>query len=107
MHASQKLSLNHDLAITTIDVATLISILRPISEDKGISYPGIAKIEKETQCRLCSSPSQASGRGKQMPASKKKDVPRKSQNAGNGMAFRGFLAMKVFGRVGGQCSKSR
>ena len=75
MHASQKLSLNHDLAITTIDVATLISILRPISEDKGISYPGIAKIEKETQCRLCSSPSQASGRGKQMPASKKKDAP--------------------------------
>lgn len=107
MHVSQKLSLNHDLAITTIDVATLIGMLRPISEDKGISYPGIAKIEKETQCRLCPSPSQVSGRGKQMPASKKEDVPSRSQNAGNGIVFRGFLAMKVFGRVEGQCSKSR
>jgi hypothetical protein len=52
-----KIVRNHGLAITTIDVATLISVLPPISEDKGISYLDIAKIEKETQCRLCSSPS--------------------------------------------------
>jgi hypothetical protein len=45
--------------------------------------------------------------GKQMPASKKKNVPSRSQNAGNDMVFHGFLAMKMFGRVGGQCNKSR
>lgn len=77
--------------------------ITPHSEDEGISYLDIAKIEKETQCRLCSSPSQVSGRGavgKQTPVSKKKNVPSRSQNAGNDMVFHDFLAMKMFGRGG-------
>lgn len=79
MRVSQKLSRNHDLAITTIDAATLISILRPIKEDKGISYPGIAKIEKETQCRLCLSPSQVSGRGARWKTNASKQKERCTQ----------------------------
>ena len=74
---------NHSLATTTIDVAAPISILRPISEDRGILYLDIAKIEKETQCRLCSSPWQVSGRGARWKtnAASKKKVPTRLQNA--------------------------
>jgi hypothetical protein len=50
--------------------------ITPISEDKGISYLDIAKIEKETQYRLCSSSSQVSGRGARWKtnASKQKEI---------------------------------
>lgn len=74
-----KIVRNHGLAITTIDVATLISILRPISEDKGISYLDITKIEKETQYRLCSSPSHVSGRGARWKTNASKQKERCAQ----------------------------